>query len=449
MKRTLLILFTTVWSLCGYAQMKNDTFYFDNDTALNYIINPTWNDNILDDYSLTNLKVISGNFTAFALSTENAATIQVQDSDTSSYMGILRYTIVHKHSQLTDTAWVVFYKNAILPTVYPGDVNQDGVVNHFDLLPIGIKYGSMGSPRHEKDKSIVFLPTPAGNWMTATRNVNDKNIDINGDGRIDTLDVQQLYPNFGKSWKSSSIVTSAPSFYTFLTAKMPQDTIDYSEGKISLPVKIESSTYLPTYGIAFNYQLKYWTSSGVDSLYSNKSSVSNFNLWAEKPLLFYTRNGGRDYVSAVRYNGKNGSSDGYAGVVEIVVEDVILGLANIGNIGKLTIDFSEVLLIDNEHTPIDISPKPYTFYLRKVASSLSNANRETIEVYPNIVQDYFIIEKNTAHTHRYEIFNQMGQQIQSGTLSKKQTKIQNITWTSGLYYLKIDSHPSTIKLLKQ
>lgn len=446
------LLFIIAQSDAQKAKMMNDTFYFDNDTALDYVIVPTRNDTITSQYALNEIQILSGVYTPQIVEFNNIAKIRISDIDTSSYTGSFRYIIRYNATSLYDTGHVVFFKSKMIKTVYPGDVNNDGIVNHFDLIPIGIKYGKSGSPRHERDRKIpLFKPMGVGNWSTATRNLNDKYIDVDGDGLIDSNDSKALPINFNKKWTSTSVpLLSAPSFSTFLSAKLAQDTIDISSNKISLPVSILNQTPIQSYGIAFTYQLKVLSkSSGLDTLYANKSSVSNFNLWNEKPLIFFEKDLTSYYVSAVKTNGKNGPTDGYAGVVEIVVDDIIIGLKNLGDIGRLTIDFKEALLVDNLHTPIDITPKPYTFYLRKVASGLLNGKDQAVQVYPTFVDNYLILEKSNSKKEAFQIFNSVGQLVHQGILEKEQTRIESTQWSIGVYYLKLNSSSNSIKIQKQ
>lgn len=448
----LILIIAWSYSEAQSGRMKNDTFYFSNDTALNHIVVPTRNDTITSLFSLNSVEAMTGIATYQVVESNNIAKIRITDPDTSSYMGSFRYIIRYTATSLYDTGLVYFFKSKLPSSLHPGDVNNDGIVNHFDLIPIGIKYGKSGSPRHERDRTFsAFNPVPVGNWSTATRNVNDKYIDIDGDGIIDTNDSKALPLNFKKSWNSTTIpLLSAPSFSTTLTARLPQDTIDFSGNRISLPVSIINQTPIQSYGIAFTYQLKVLNkNTGNDTLYADRSTVSNFNLWNEKPLIFFEKDASSYYVAAVKTNGKNGPTDGYAGVVEIVVEDILIGIAKLGDVGRFTIDFKEVLLVDNAHTPIDITPKPYTFYARKVASGISNNVTNDIQVFPTFIENDLMIEKSNLRKVNYQIYNSIGLLMHQGILEKEQTKIESGNWSPGVYYLKLDAGSKTFKVQKR
>ena len=74
--------------------------------------------------------------------------------------------------------------------LFPGDTNNDGVANHYDLLPIGMAYGQVGPPR------VPAIP----NWMPQileepwpmtlpVSGINLGFMDSDGNGIIDSLDI--------------------------------------------------------------------------------------------------------------------------------------------------------------------------------------------------------------------------------------------------------------------
>ncbi len=85
--------------------------------------------------------------------------------------------------------------------VWPGDTNRDGIVNHCDLLPIGVAYGESGPSR---DGFVNWAPKEAIDWgQTFNQLYDDKHVDANGDGVIDLTDVDLIgdfYDNTTPWW---------------------------------------------------------------------------------------------------------------------------------------------------------------------------------------------------------------------------------------------------------
>lgn len=82
-------------------------------------------------------------------------------------------------------------------TVWPGDTNNDGVVDMLDLLPIGQYYGLTGPAREPFNVSWSGLIAELWEVPQATYS------DATGDGRINQNDVLPIGLNYGKTWQGS------------------------------------------------------------------------------------------------------------------------------------------------------------------------------------------------------------------------------------------------------
>lgn len=80
--------------------------------------------------------------------------------------------------------------------VWPGDVNNNGVVNEADLLALGFVFGETGPIR--PNASTDWEGQAVVNWIgTFPNGVNKAFADCNGDGIINGLDVAVIEANFG------------------------------------------------------------------------------------------------------------------------------------------------------------------------------------------------------------------------------------------------------------
>lgn len=69
------------------------------------------------------------------------------------------------------------------PGVYPGDANNDGLVNEADILPLGLYWKQFGPPRHNPRPGFVLQPARAWNPRRATY------ADADGNGIVDSADI--------------------------------------------------------------------------------------------------------------------------------------------------------------------------------------------------------------------------------------------------------------------
>ncbi|MBL7828243.1 MAG: T9SS type A sorting domain-containing protein [Saprospiraceae bacterium] len=86
-----------------------------------------------------------------------------------------------------------------LPTsecVWPGDADNNNVVNHFDLLYLGLGIGAGHEPRLNGDE--IWQGDDSNDWpqSTARRHINFKNFDTNGDGLINQSDTSAIYKHW-------------------------------------------------------------------------------------------------------------------------------------------------------------------------------------------------------------------------------------------------------------
>lgn len=83
-----------------------------------------------------------------------------------------------------------------LQLIWPGNTNNDSIVDNFDLLPIGIYNGSVGPARWAV--SINWQGCIGLNWGILQSNGEDtKHVDCNGDGMVNSIDTTAVSLNYG------------------------------------------------------------------------------------------------------------------------------------------------------------------------------------------------------------------------------------------------------------
>ncbi|NJN34164.1 MAG: hypothetical protein HC817_07860 [Saprospiraceae bacterium] len=122
--------------------------------------------------------------------------------------------------------------------VWAGDTDTSGVVNHLDLLNIGLAFGEKGTPRlcNRLDTCLLWREQSGFDWGRSSINgVNLKHVDANGDGEINRADTLAVRRNWFKkhNLQSGKVLTRSEAAPIFVDAK------NVAEGQsVALPIML-------------------------------------------------------------------------------------------------------------------------------------------------------------------------------------------------------------------
>ncbi|MGB3949169.1 MAG: T9SS type A sorting domain-containing protein [Bacteroidia bacterium] len=144
----------------------------------------------------------------------------------------------------------------VLPiVVWPGDANNDMVVNNFDLLPLGVHFSQTGTPRASTGN--VWQAYISTNWGSTQNNGEDlMHVDCDGNGIIDNDDTLAINQNFSLTHMISNPPTevysnerTTPDMY-FVISSSAFNAGDWVTAELWLGSMAAPLTNL--YGLAFN-----------------------------------------------------------------------------------------------------------------------------------------------------------------------------------------------------
>jgi sugar lactone lactonase YvrE len=166
--------------------------------------------------------------------------------------------------------------------VWPGDANEDIVVDNNDLLTLGLKYGQTGPAR--STVTNIFNGYPCNNWSdTLANGFNTKYADCNGDGSINMDDTLAINNNIGTAHylrfaapKHKIIQSINPDIFLSFnkTGYLPGDTV-----KADVNIGSSANTQGNFYGAAFIIQYdESQVKIGTDQFwFANSSWVGTIN----------------------------------------------------------------------------------------------------------------------------------------------------------------------------
>ncbi len=329
-------------------------------------------------------------------------------------------------------------------SVWPGDANNDLIVDNADILQLGLAMGNTGYPRLIHD--TAYYAQHAYDWATSYNGVNAKHADCDGNGTVLLTDTMAIHSHYGMPHPKTTPaphakVSSFPDLY-FDIANAPIVT-----GQNTIPLMLGSAT-LPMnnfYGIAAKIKI-----SGLTL--NTQATVTPVSSWINFPLTFQ-RNVGNEQDDIALCKTDHQNSSGYG---QLCLLHFNLPSGHSGDSIKLQLD--DVRLVDasgnvlTDYNIIDLSAMIDDPTSVRSLSTLSYA-----AVIPNPSGRDATLQINTnepASVH-LTLADATGKQLWENTLPKAQG-LQNVNLpghpTPGMYFIRLDvdgARGQTLKWVKQ
>lgn len=311
--------------------------------------------------------------------------------------------------------------------VWPGDVDLNGIVDNFDLLPLAVFYDSLGAIRNGASEN--YFGQIANNWSAnQINNVNIKHADCNGSGLIEQGDINVIEKNYGvvHSKSSSTPTGNIPLKLLFPDSTNVGDTVEMKVilGEISLLAQ-------DVYGLAytFNFDKEKFNTSYVDIKFNDSWFTPNNNrLSISKQFL----EKGRVDIAQSRKNGLNASGEGEICSIIIVIEEDV-DEESIEHI----VNLDQIKLIQNDETPLFVNSKT------DIVSSIHNpfvANDFEFDLKPNPSNGKVNIQLKEKGNYDIEITNALGQIVFEEQFNNMSNITIDMSLTKGIYFIKLKNN---------
>lgn len=304
----------------------------------------------------------------------------VQVVDTASYFSV----------QIMDCAgnthgyYFVVQLTTNCDSVWPGDANYDGIADMYDLLNIGVGYGTYETGRFQI--SNTWMGWNSGDWPQSFNQIgqNYKHADCNGNGGIGLEDTTAILQNYGQThilypiFDPEADPNDPPLYFGNIPTSIEAgDSIWLSINLGSQQIPVNN-----VYGGAFSVT--------YDSLYIKPGSLrATFN-----PSYFGTVN--TDFaglyknlpasqkidIGITRINHQNVSGYGEIAQLGFVMQDDISGKIDIQQFlfnALTSLHFTWEKFIDVQENPVNVNPLPVDLHI----TGTDAENMTTWSVYPN------------------------------------------------------------------
>ncbi len=294
----------------------------------------------------------------------------------------LRYII----SILVIILWTL--PSAFGQQVWPGDINNNGIVNNVDVLYWAIANDAKGDARPNASTDWVGQDLPTTVWAdTFPNGLNYAYADCNGDGVVNEADRNLIERNFGLVHGDvipDEFATGEPT--SDPTLLLSSDTTTVSPGgtlNADLSLGTESDSISNFYGIAFTvvydpeildqrasaFTLDLLTDTWLNGRGNNKAEQFIVN----DPEM------GVAQVAIIRKNGEPVSGFGDIGSFKIVMEDIVFLNTTVSN--------TDIKLVNDELADMMVAPSELKFSIDTVTvtSTRRQIRQKGLKVYPNPV----------------------------------------------------------------
>ncbi len=295
--------------------------------------------------------------------------------------------------------------------VWPGDTDDNGTVNHYDLLPIGLAFNAEGPPRDSA--TIDWQPQPAEEWTGATPStgINFNHSDTDGNGRVDAADTLAIRQNWGQVRDDSLWIVASPRTEGGIPLFIAPRTVPSGQpAAFDIILGESEDPAIDVYGLAFS--IVYDTTA----IQETDVRVELDDSWLGTPgndLLSLQRNhpaAGRLDIGITRIDQTDRSGNGSIGRLLTTIEDVILIRTDEEILLPFRIENVRVINAKEEDRPAD--PRETVSSIQETISSTApGIDGSRIRLYPNPVGGELYIDAPGIKLQAARLYNLNGRLI--------------------------------------
>ena len=356
------------------------------------------------------------------------------------------YAVVINNYGCLDTSACIHYMR--YSDVWPGDANNDFIVDNTDLLPIGLYYGQTGYSRVALGN--FWQADYCADWGVNQWNNNDLNhVDCNGDGLIDRNDTLAVNLNFSmvhaivanqpNNWQrtASSTIHFVTSSNTYYAGDMVD--VEVWVGDATQPVN-------NLYGIAFNI---YYDASLVQS---GSESISYPSSWLGTPNTDAITIAKIDPLATTAYGAEARtnqiSADGFGKIADFRFR----ARTTITTTSYLHLAISNYNAVDASGTAVLFNTTADTLLINPSSSGVANTDIDnSILVSPNPVISELRLESKLFQILNVKIKSVLGEVLLNSETHSQKEEIDLNGFAKGVYFVEIVTEKGRItkKIIKE
>ncbi len=354
-----------------------------------------------------------------------------------------KHTLLVRLSLLLILIFGLFPRATSAQEIWPGDVNNNGVVNGVDALYIGIALGETGPNRVLEGNTWQAYDAPDPWAGTFPNGLNYYYADINGDGEVKLEDIEEgvedNYLQTHGTLAPDGFENAAPGSGPALSI-VPSASV-VGEGTMvtfELFVGNEENPVEDFYGLALQMSWNTAQGSAFDEMLIIPEQTPWLDPTGENNFSYFMAddaNGTADFTICRTNQETAEPGFGKVAAFSIIMEDIVVGIEEDTFILKV----DSVLLISNELTPTAVVPDTAQVMMSTSPNTVLNPiENQQIRIYPN-PSERFTIVQTSIPIDNLMLFNACGQAIPL-EVHKQGRGHYELHWSDqlpgGLYWLR-------------
>ena len=339
--------------------------------------------------------------------------------------------IQFKDDQQNNLPFLGLAGNVVIPAalVWPGDTDDNQLVDHFDLLNIGLAFGATGPVR--ENATLAWVAQYTEPWMDQTPEswINFKHADTDGDGIVNANDTLAIVQNWGEEsefWEDASERNSIPIY-------IQPDTVNTGETSLfDIMLGDEDHLVEGAYGLAFSITYD------ATAIHENSVEVSFEDSWLgdiniDKLGIYQNQaDHNRVDVAVTRTDHMDRQGFGKIGALKLDIPNFPIS----GQGYDLIFNVENVRLINSEELELSLAPLSTTSLIQdQNTTGIVTPKASSLEVYPNPTKGPFYIKTLRFKINQLVLYSIQGQQLSNWTKDLRELNISHLP--NGIYLLQI------------
>ena len=336
--------------------------------------------------------------------------------------------------------------------LYPGDVDNNGEVNHIDMLYLGLAHNAVGPPR--ASQGTLWQPYSFTPWgLTFPNGIDYAFADCDGNGIIDFHDFIAIEQNYGLehgSVTTNNFLEGTPG----VNAELRFDTFGlinpYLPAELVFaPITLGTQNLPATdfYGISFTIEYDpdiFCDNFCVLDFTFNDSWIDSVGFFSFVSYNFQDNDpaSGEMEITLVRNDQQAVAvGEGFIGAFVGIIEEDLIDLYNANETTTL-LRLNKIKYIDDNFTEIPIVKDTLSIQIidpDSLLNSVDELDENNIEIFPNPIKESVIVRTtNQTKIQKFQLLDIQGRilrEVNTENTTKFEYQVGEIS--NGIYFVKL------------